>query len=39
MDNKHGNKKKSPKQPKSDTDNNSPKTDTQIGRPKRKITK
>lgn len=36
MDNKHGNKKKSPKQPKSDTDNNSPKTDTQSRATKKK---
>lgn len=36
MDNKHGNKNKSPKKPKSDTDNNSPKADTQSRATKKK---
>lgn len=36
MDNKHGNKNKSPKKPKSDTDNNSLKTDTQNRATKKK---
>lgn len=36
MDNKHGNKKKSPKQPKSDTDNSNSKSDTKSRASKKK---
>lgn len=36
MDNKHGNKKKSPKQPKSDTDNSNSKSDTKSRTSKKK---
>lgn len=37
MDNKHGNKKKNPKQPKNDTDNSNSKTDIKVNSKKHKV--